>query len=60
MSKKFNLVSNYKPAGDQPRAIDEIVKGLNDGLLNQTLLGVLGQERHLLWQMLSKRYKGLP
>ena len=42
MSKKFELVSNYKPAGDQPRAIEEIVKGLNDGLLNQTLLGVTG------------------
>jgi len=42
MSKKFDLVSNYKPAGDQPKAIDEIVKGLNDGLLNQTLLGVTG------------------
>ena len=42
MSKKFNLVSNYKPAGDQPKAINEIVKGLNDGLLNQTLLGVTG------------------
>ena len=42
MSKKFDLVSNYKPAGDQPRAIKEIVKGLNDGLLNQTLLGVTG------------------
>ena len=42
MSKKFDLVSNYKPAGDQPRAIKEIVKGLNDRLLNQTLLGVTG------------------
>ena len=42
MSKKFDLVSSYKPAGDQPRAIKEIVKGLNDGLLNQTLLGVTG------------------
>ena len=42
MSKKFDLVSNYKPAGDQPKAIKEIVKGLNDGLLNQTLLGVTG------------------
>ncbi len=42
MSKKFDLVSSYKPAGDQPRAIEEIVKGLNDGLLNQTLLGVTG------------------
>ncbi len=42
MTKKFDLKSNYKPAGDQPRAISEIVKGLNDGLLNQTLLGVTG------------------
>ena len=42
MSKKFDLVSHYKPAGDQPKAINEIVKGLNDGLLNQTLLGVTG------------------
>ena len=42
MSKKFDLVSNYKPAGDQPKAIKEIVKGLNNGILNQTLLGVTG------------------
>ena len=42
MSKKFNLVSNYEPAGDQPNAINEIVNGLNNGLLNQTLLGVTG------------------
>ena len=42
MSKKFDLVSNYKPAGDQPKAIKEIVKGLHNGLLNQTLLGVTG------------------
>ena len=42
MTKKFELVSNYKPAGDQPNAINEIVSGLNDGLLNQTLLGVTG------------------
>ena len=42
MSKKFNLVSNYEPAGDQPNAINEIVNGLNSGLLNQTLLGVTG------------------
>ena len=42
MTKKFDLKSSYKPAGDQPKAISEIVKGLNDGLLNQTLLGVTG------------------
>ena len=42
MAKKFKLTAKYKPAGDQPRAINEIVKGLNNGLLNQTLLGVTG------------------
>jgi len=42
MIKKFNIVSNYKPAGDQPKAISEIVAGINAGLLNQTLLGVTG------------------
>ena len=42
MTKKFNLVSDYKPAGDQPKAISEIVSGINAGLLNQTLLGVTG------------------
>ena len=42
MTKKFNIVSDYKPAGDQPKAIREIVSGINAGLLNQTLLGVTG------------------
>jgi excinuclease ABC subunit B len=42
MIKKFNIVSDYKPAGDQPKAISEIVAGINAGLLNQTLLGVTG------------------
>ena len=42
MTKKFKLTAKYEPAGDQPKAINEIVKGLNNGLLNQTLLGVTG------------------
>ena len=42
MTKKFNIVSDYKPAGDQPKAISELVAGINAGLLNQTLLGVTG------------------
>ena len=42
MAKKFKLTAKYEPAGDQPKAINEIVKGLNNGLLNQTLLGVTG------------------
>ena len=39
---KFELVSKYKPAGDQPKAIENLVQGLEDGLKNQVLLGVTG------------------
>ncbi len=42
MSKAFQLNSKYKPAGDQPTAIDALVEGLEDGLAYQTLLGVTG------------------
>ncbi len=42
MSKIFELVSNFKPAGDQPQAINELMKGLKAGLAHQTLLGVTG------------------
>ncbi|HCC83254.1 TPA: excinuclease ABC subunit B [Candidatus Uhrbacteria bacterium] len=38
----FKLVSEYKPAGDQPKAIAELVKGLRAGFERQTLLGVTG------------------
>lgn len=38
----FELVSKYQPAGDQPKAIEELVEGLEDGLKNQVLLGVTG------------------
>ncbi len=39
---KFDLTSKYKPTGDQPLAIEELVKGLNAGEKFQTLLGVTG------------------
>lgn len=38
----FDLVSDYKPAGDQPEAIDKLVEGINSGMKEQTLLGVTG------------------
>jgi excinuclease ABC subunit B len=38
----FEISSSYKPAGDQPVAIDSLVKGLKKGLKEQTLLGVTG------------------
>jgi len=39
---KFQLTSEYKPTGDQPSAIKELVQGLNEGEQYQTLLGVTG------------------
>ena len=39
---KFQLVSNYEPAGDQPQAIKQLVDGLERGEKYQTLLGVTG------------------
>ena len=42
MEKRFELVSKYKPSGDQPQAIDALVKGLNEGKKEQVLLGATG------------------
>jgi len=42
MSKVFDLVSEYKPSGDQPTAIKQLLEGLDNGLAHQTLLGVTG------------------
>jgi excinuclease ABC subunit B len=38
----FELISDYKPTGDQPEAIRELIEGANQGLPYQTLLGVTG------------------
>ncbi len=42
MKKEFKIHSRFAPAGDQPSAISELVEGLNDGEVHQTLLGVTG------------------
>lgn len=39
---QFKLVSNYQPMGDQPEAIDSLVKGVQAGDMEQTLMGVTG------------------
>lgn len=39
---EFKVVSEYKPTGDQPKAIAQLSKGINDGQKHQTLLGVTG------------------
>src|SRR5947209_12257162 len=38
----FRLKSGYQPCGDQPQAIDALVRGLNDGARDQVLLGITG------------------
>src|SRR5690606_3115048 len=38
----FQLVSPYQPAGDQPKAIEQLVDGFENGLAKRTLLGVTG------------------
>ena len=42
MVKRFEICSKYKPSGDQPKAIEKLVNGLNDGFNAQTLLGITG------------------
>ena len=39
---RFQLVSDYRPTGDQPEAIESLVQGLENGLEEQVLLGVTG------------------
>jgi len=41
-TSKFILSSSFKPTGDQPKAIAELVNGINGGVKHQTLLGVTG------------------
>ena len=42
LTDRFELVTDFMPAGDQPEAIAALVRGLNDGLRSQVLLGVTG------------------
>ena len=45
----FKLVSEYKPTGDQPKAIDYLVKGIQEGKKYQTLLGVTGSRKNIYY-----------
>ena len=42
MEKQFKINSKYRPAGDQPKAIKQLVDGVNEGMDAQTLLGITG------------------
>ena len=41
-NQKFKLKSSYQPAGDQPKAIEDLIKGINNKEKDQILLGVTG------------------
>ena len=41
-SNKFEIVSPFKPTGDQPKAIKELVEGIKEGKHEQVLLGATG------------------
>lgn len=43
----FKLHSEYQPTGDQPKAIDYLAKGIEQGKKYQTLLGVTGSRKNL-------------
>lgn len=43
----FKLVSDYKPTGDQPNAINELANGVKAGKKFQTLLGVTGSRKNI-------------
>ena len=43
----FKLHSEYQPTGDQPKAIDYLVKGIEKGKKYQTLLGVTGSRKNI-------------
>ncbi|GMA57848.1 hypothetical protein GCM10025858_23510 [Alicyclobacillus sacchari] len=47
---RFELVSDYRPQGDQPAAIEQLVDGVDSGLRHQTLLGVTYRVRRLRWR----------
>jgi excinuclease ABC subunit B len=53
----FKLISNYKPLGDQPKAINSLVNGINNGLKHQTLLGVTGSGKTFTMANVIKEVK---
>ena len=54
-NKKFKLVSDFKPTGDQPEAIDKLVEGINSGKKHQVLLGATGTGKTFVMANLIER-----
>ena len=53
--RAFKMVSEFDPAGDQPKAIEELIEGINDGERDQVLLGVTGSGKTFTMAQLIKR-----
>ena len=53
---KFELISNYEPSGDQPKAIAELLEGLKRGDKHQVLLGVTGSGKTYTMSNIIKEY----
>ena len=49
MGKQFQLVSDFEPRGDQPQAIEKLVRQIQAGNKYQTLLGATGRGKRLPW-----------
>ena len=56
MLNSFELKSQYTPAGDQPKAIESLVEGLNSGKKHQTLLGITGSGKTYTMANIIARY----
>ncbi|MFC1556320.1 DEAD/DEAH box helicase family protein, partial [candidate division KSB1 bacterium] len=54
---EFDLITSYKPQGDQPKAIDEILDGLKRNLKYQTLLGVTGSGKTFTMANIIEKYQ---
>ena len=54
---EFDLVTDYQPSGDQPKAIHALSKGIYDGEKEQTLLGVTGSGKTVTMANLIAQHK---
>jgi len=57
MMKSFEIISDYRPTGDQPQAIEKLRQGITKGLKHQTLLGVTGSGKTFTMANVIERVK---
>lgn len=55
----FELLSKYIPSGDQPQAIEELVKGIKEGKKEQVLLGATGTGKTFTIANVIAKYRNL-